>query len=308
MTRRVLVLGGKGFIGRHAVAALRERELEHLAVGTRSKAPSPGPLQEHYLVLHERTKPEDWRELAGDFDVILNCVGILRQVGRSTYNRVHHLAPKAIAKACETSGTTFIHVSALGLADGDRSRFLTSKRRGEQAIRQTKCNWVLVRPSLLDGEGGFGAAWLRGVSKLPVFATPMDAQGQIAALTAADLGEALASLCTAQPEAFSAEASRVYEFGGLQTYSFEGYIRGLRRRYSNRRALAIPIPALLARLGAHLCDLFHFTPFSFGHWELLRKNNVPQPNRLPEVLGRDPEAVIKGRAAGGELNRVRVGN
>ncbi len=275
------------------MAALKNCPLERLAIGTRSPSHQAGGPDELSFVLHERTRFEDWRETAEAFDVILNCVGILRQVGRSTYDRVHHLAPKAIAEACEQAGTTFIHVSALGLADGDRSRFLTSKRRGEQSVRRTQCNWLLVRPSLLDGEGGFGAAWLRGVSKLPVFATPMDARGQIAALTASDLGEALAKLCTAESLDFAAKASRIYEFGGVTTYSFERYIRGLRRRYNDRRALAIPVPALLARLGAHICDLLHFTPFSFGHWELLRKNNVPDPNRLPEVLGRDPQTVIE---------------
>jgi NADH dehydrogenase len=34
----------------------------------------------------------------------------------------------------------------------------------------------------------------------------------------------------------------------------------------------------------------HFSPFSFGHWELLQHDNLPQPNRLTELLGRAPRA------------------
>ena len=45
-------------------------------------------------------------------------------------------------------------------------------------------------------------------------------------------------------------------------------------------ALRIPVPALLARLGSHLCDLLHFSPFSYGHLELMRRDNLPQVNML----------------------------
>ncbi|MDH5455998.1 MAG: hypothetical protein OEY37_07995, partial [Gammaproteobacteria bacterium] len=54
----------------------------------------------------------------------------------------------------------------------------------------------------------------------------------------------------------------------------------------------LPIPGLLARAGAHLCDLFHITPFSFGHWELLQRDNVPAVNQLPELLRRAPVSVV----------------
>ena len=228
----------------------------------------------------------------GQYDVILNCVGILRPQRRASYDQVQHLVPAAIAQACVGRAVRFIHVSALGLAASDRSGFLISKSLGERAIQSTTCDWVLVRPSLLDGEHGFGAAWLRGVSKLPLFVYPKDATGRIAALTAQDLGEALAALCLRESSELGLAESRIFELGGEDQYNFPQYIRGLRSRYSDRRALAIPIPGWSARLAAHVCDLLHFTPFSFGHWELLRKDNVPNPNRLAELLGRPPTKVI----------------
>lgn len=288
---RILVLGGNGFIGRHAVAALKGLG-HHLVVGTRKPTPARGGNLQQRFRFEEMASADAWQPAAEAFDVILNCVGILRPVRAATYERVHHLAPAAIARACGKAGTRFIHVSALGLSHGDRSGFLTSKRRGEAAIHASGCNWLIARPSLLDGEGGYGAAWLRGVSRLPVFAVPADAKGRIAALTVIDLGEALARLCVATAEDLRLHESRTFELGGVQSFEFAAYIHGLRRRYTARRALGIPIPGIAARLGAHLCDLFNVTPFSFGHWELLRKDNVPSPNRLPELLGRAPTEVI----------------
>ena len=78
----------------------------------------------------------------------------------------------------------------------------------------------------------------------------------------------------------------------MATYTFEGYIRGLRKRYADNAALALRVPGILARAFAHVCDLFHFSPFSFGHWELLCRDNLPMPNRLPELLGKEPDKVI----------------
>lgn len=246
---------------------------------------------EHPFRLEQMTSADDWRETVARYDVILNCVGILRPTGAASYQHIHHLAPAALAQACENSDTRFIQVSALGLAHPHRSGFLTSKRQGETAIQATSADWIIVRPSLLDGEGGFGASWLRVVARLPVFLSPMDAVGKIAALTATDLGSALAVLCLHDSEALGLAESRVFELGGEHTYTFESYIRALRTRSTTHRALALPLPGIIARLGAHFCDGLKFSPFSFGHWELLRKDNVPSPNRLTQLLGRPPEKV-----------------
>lgn len=288
----VLVLGGHGFIGRHAVASLI-RAGAAVTIGTRRPRDGFGGPAQAPFVLQNMTSREDWTDAANRFDVILNCVGILRQRFGETYEAVHHRAPAAIAQACRATGTRFVHVSALSLSLDARSRFLTSKRRGELAIESAGGNAAIARLSLLDGEGGYGAAWLRGVSRLPLFVVPSSARGQIAALTADDAGDALAQLCLNQQ--WHRDGCDAFELGGETSYTFEGYIRGLRARDGNGRALCIPVPGILARLGSHLCDLFHFTPFSFGHWELLCSDNVPAPNRLRDVLGRAPQDVLERR-------------
>ena len=183
------MLGGNGFIGRHAVAALTSLDTT-ITVGTRHPRGRPDGLAELGVRLESLTSPDDWESLIQPFDCVLNCVGILRQRGAETYDLVHHRAPAAIAEACRNRGIRFVHVSALALQHPHRSRFLTSKRYGEEAIERIGGDWAIARPSLLDGEGGFGAAWLRGVARLPIFAVPADANGDIAACLAPDVGEA----------------------------------------------------------------------------------------------------------------------
>jgi NADH dehydrogenase len=69
------------------------------------------------------------------------------------------------------------------------------------------------------------------------------------------------------------------------------YLAALRAVDSERPALRLPVPALLARLGSHLCDLLHFSPYSYGHLELMRRDNLPRVNLLSALIGRAPAPV-----------------
>jgi len=286
---RVLVLGGTGFIGRHAVAALHESGVQ-LAIGSRhpERHQAAYSFADMRLARFEQLlQPDAWAALLKDVDVVVNCVGILRQRPNESYDHVHHRAPAALALACAKAGIRFIHTSALGLHEGAKSRFLSSKLLGERAIAASGSDYAIVRPSLLDGEGGFGARWLRGLSRSPVHGIPRGARGGIAAMTATDLGLAFAALA-AMP---SLAAHREVELGGNRRYGYAEYLRELRADYTATRALQLPLPNWAARLGAHVCDVLHFSPFSYGHWILLQRDNIPVPNRLPELLGREPHAI-----------------
>jgi uncharacterized protein YbjT (DUF2867 family) len=300
---RVLVLGGTGFIGRHAVAALLASGCD-VVIGSRHpqrierRLPDLADRCAHRQARLERlTEAKDWTDLLAGIDVVMNCVGILRQRGRETYQRVHHLAPAALAEACRGKGLRLIHVSALGLHANARSRFLRSKVAGEEALRKSGADWLIVRPSLLDGEGGYGAKWLRRVARWPLHALPADATGRIAALHVADLGEALARLALAPSDPDMSVHDRIFELGGTDRHTLQEYLALLRRMRKARPVPCLRIPSLLARIGSHLCDLLHVSPYSFGHWELLREDNCPHRNRLPELLGHSLRPLGAGDSA-----------
>ncbi len=281
---RVLVLGGTGFIGRHVVSALHASQA-HVLIGSRQ------PLRHEHAYPYAAFRatrfenllnPAAWAAMIDGVDVVVNCVGILRQRPNESYDHVHHRAPAALATTCAAARVRLIHTSALGLHEGAKSRFLSSKLLGERAVAAAGGDYSIVRPSLLDGEGGFGASWLRGLSRSPVHFIPRAARGNIAAMTAVDLGIAIAAL-TKFP---SLNNLREVELGGTYGYGYAEYLRALRATYTDSKALQIPLPNWLARIGAHVCDGLHFSPFSYGHWILLQRDNMPSPNRLPELLGR----------------------
>lgn len=295
---RILVLGGSGFIGRHLVAALGRRG-HAVAIGTRRPAaPHPCPaLEAHFERLVE---PPAWQPLLAGFDAVVNAVGILRERGRETYDRVHRRAAGALARACARERIRLVHVSALGLHAGARSRFITSKIAGERAVAASGADYCIVRPSLLDGEGGFGARWLRWMARSRVHFVPADAAGRMAALHVLDLGEAIANLCELSA------APREAEVGGMAAYTMAEYLDALRAARGLPPAIRIALPGWVARAASHVFDTLHFSPFSFGHWELMRRDNLPSPNALPGLLGRAPAPVGAVRTRPGERRSLRA--
>ncbi len=302
----ILVLGASGFIGGHVVAALLQAGFRVLAVRRRHPprlAPAPtqasGALRWTELSVHRMTQAADWRAALEGASLVINCVGILRQRWGERYGDVHHRMPAALAQACAARGLPLVHTSALGLHEHAASRFLSSKLRGEQAIAASGCDHCIVRPSLIDGLGGFGASWLRMLARWPVHFVPSGAVGRIAAVQAADLGHAYAALAR-MGLARGLAQQREANLSGPRLFAYAEYLQVLRGAeveapVRKRRAWQVPLPNIITRIGAHLCDVFRFSPVSWGHWILLQRDNVPEPNHLPALLGRAPQAVTYER-------------
>jgi uncharacterized protein YbjT (DUF2867 family) len=300
---RVLLLGASGFIGGHVLAALAATGASVTAVCRRP--PQARPATEALLAgpsgqvdwrvepVHGLITSKAWQPWLKAVDVVINCVGILRQRRGESYEDVHHHMPRAVALACAQQGVRLVHTSALGLHENAKSRFLSSKLRGEQAVAASGADHCIVRPSLIDGRGGFGASWLRSLARSPVHFVPTGARGRIAAVQATDLREAYARLA----HLGSLSEWREANLGGTRDYRYGEYLQLLRGVGDAQQPAApawqVPLPDWGTRLGAHLCDLFRFSPFSYGHWILLQRDNLPRPNALPALLGREPRAVTR---------------
>ncbi len=279
----VLVLGGRGFIGRHVVRALKARG-HKVIIGSRGNPCGDAGMRQ--VRMQHMTGVDTWTEVLHGIDAVVNTVGILRERFGETYDMVHHRAPATLAQVCAAQTIRLLHVSALGLSDDCRSRFLRSKLAGERAITLAGGMATIVRPSLVDGEGGFGAKWVRQVACWPVHVIPKDAVGKMAPIDADDLGAAIAILCEQRDN----DAPREAELGGTAQLTMGEYLAAMRPPESHP-VVSFSLPSWLARLASHMCDALHFSPYSFGHLELMRKDNLPRHNLLPELLGRSPRAV-----------------
>ena len=288
---KVLVLGGNGFIGSNIVAKLQFQGAEVIVAG-RKTALQSNQLQ---VKMQNIQQVSDWLPMINSVDVVINSVGILRERKAESYKDIHTYAVKSLANACAQLNVKLIHISAIGLSANAKSGFITSKYWGEQAILASGANAVVVRASLLDGEGGFGAKWFRRVASWPIQFV-MQSPGLVAPLQVSDLGEAVANLALNNLQTPNIIEPSIVELGGSEILSIPAYLQLLRLRDGKRKAFQLDAPKWLVRMISHIFDVFALTPLSFGHFELMQGRNVPVKNWLPILLKRAPTLMGKIQA------------
>ncbi len=286
---KILVCGGQGFLGRAVVQALADKQTQIVIGGRTEKKDKrntrPAANISFCPMRFEKLMTQaDWVPLLNGIDVVVNLVGILRERGRETYEKIYVRAPIALAQACAALSIKLIHVTALGLRADAQSRFNTGKLKSELALKAIAAKHALdlhiVRPSLLDGPDGFGAKWLRRIANWPVLLFPASAVGLIAPLPINDFGKAMAALCLDSTRSQPLEI----DMGGDKTMTMRNYLLSL--RYANKKPplVEIAVPGLIGRIVSHALDLLHLTPYSFGHHELMTRDNVPTLNRVPKLV------------------------
>lgn len=119
----VLLLGAAGFIGRHVHAALIEQGFRVTPVCRPSSVSAATGGVWKPLALEHMCATQDWLPHVSGIDVVINCVGILRQRVGERYAEIHHRMPQALAQACAQTGVRMIHTSALACTPTPRAVF-----------------------------------------------------------------------------------------------------------------------------------------------------------------------------------------
>src|SRR5262249_42555476 len=85
-------------------------------------------------------------------DAVVHLVGIISEVGRSTFENVHTEGTRHVVNTAQRSGLKrFLQMSALGTRPGAASRYHQSKWAAEEIVRQSDLDYTIFRPSLIYG-------------------------------------------------------------------------------------------------------------------------------------------------------------
>ena len=153
----VVLFGGSGQIGRSLLRRLTEKGYRVIVV-TRSPYKNlnlkvlgnPGQIDlEKNLNLLEEKKIQNILESA---DIVINLCGILYETKRQKFDDIHSKFPGMLSSICENLNIDkLIHISALGVNEKNRSKYMQSKLQGEKNILKFKKS-IILRPSLIFGK------------------------------------------------------------------------------------------------------------------------------------------------------------
>ncbi len=177
--KKVLLLGGSGFVGTYIVNRLSQRGVV-VTIPTRRRERTKALIIQPNVEMPEVNihSEEALVELMKGKDVVINLVGILHSRDvvlpySKDFAEAHVELPKKIVAACKQAGVRrLVHMSALGADPKGPSEYLCSKGDGEAVVMaaQGALDVTVFRPSVMFGLGDSFLSMFAGVlRKLPFF-------------------------------------------------------------------------------------------------------------------------------------------
>jgi NADH dehydrogenase len=275
---QVTVFGASGFIGRHVVRRLAGAGCRVIAAARHAE----GSALLKELVPGGGVVPADCdiadagriAFLLDGSDAAVNLVGILFESPGRTFEALHAEAPGRIAKAAAEAGIRhFVHISAIGADVTSRSRYQSTKGRGETAAWAALPATVVLRPSVVFGpEDSFFNRFDAMARLSPVLPLFGGGRNLFQPVFVGDVAAAVHAALTRDDT-----GGRAFELGGPERASFRD-LMALLLAGSCRRRLLLPLPMVMADaiglLGDGLAALGLTPPLTRDQARMLRTDNV----------------------------------
>ena len=290
--RRLLVLGGTGFVGRALCEALVERSgggSGCIRVPTRRL--KRGDAIRHLPTLelvqanvHDRAALD---ALLVGVDAVVNLVAILHG-SPADFERAHVTLPRTLAEAMQAAGVRrLVHVSALGVGPNAPSHYLRSKTEGEAVLAAAGLELTVLRPSVIFGAEDRFLNTFAALQALAPVVPLAGADARFQPVWVNDVARAIVA-CLDHPDTIG----QTIECAGPQVYTLAELVQAA-GRWSGRPRPVIPLPMAVGRVQAALMGLMPGEPLMTG--DNLDSMSVPNvaTGTLPglERLGITPAAL-----------------
>ena len=290
------IIGGSGFVGRHIAQRLARR-------GWRVRVACRRPNEAMYVKPYGtvgQVEPvqcnirdeASTRAVIHGADAVINCVGLLSEWGRNTFDACHAQGAGRVARiAAEEGAAHLVHLSAIGADAASPSQYARTKAAGEAAVAAAYPQAVILRPSVVFGQDdGFFNRFAGMARLIPLVLPIVGAETKFQPVWVEDVAEAAARAACGEV------APGVHELGGPSVYTLREVIE-LMLRVTRRRRLIVDLPFGVARIQAWFLQMLPNPLLTVDQVKLLRHDNVVgEGTRTLADLGVVPtaaEAVIE---------------
>jgi NADH dehydrogenase len=294
----VTVFGGSGFVGRHVVRLLAQRGYRiRVAVRRPDLAGFLQPLgnvgQISFAQANLRYRDSINKAVEGA-DHVVNCVGILFENGRNTFDAVQEFGGRAVAEAARDVGATLTHVSAIGANGNSESTYGRTKGRAEAAIQSILPSAVILRPSVIFGaEDDFFNKFAGMAQSMPVLPLIGGGQTKFQPVYVQDVAEAVARGVDGK-----LKPGAIYELGGQDVMTFRDCLEAVLAATYRERPF-VNLPFAIASMIGKLASMIPLVtpPLTSDQVTLLKTDNVVSAAAIQSGLTLEGMGVTPVRVA-----------
>lgn len=281
----VAITGATGYVGRYIVERLLRRD-HSLRVLARHRDRA-GWMTDRGVEIVEGglESPAALAQLFAGAAAAVHLVGIIEELGRQTFQRVHVDGTRAVVAAAQHAGVQrLVHMSALGarIAPG-ATAYHRTKAEAEGIVAASGLPFAIMRPSLVAGrENPVLKTLVRLLRFAPVVPVIGDGQYRLQPVAGEDVAEAFA-VALERPHLHGR-----FDLAGPEQLTYHQVLDCLEDGLGVKRRRA-SVPVGLARAGATVGKLVPLlSPISPDQLTMLLEGNTTGHNALETVFGVTP--------------------
>jgi len=281
--KKILMLGGTGFVGRHLCEKLAAGDYR-TTVLTRRRA-NAKHLQMLPMVdvmegsAHDATT---LTPLLAEHDAVVNLVAILHGT-ETAFDKAHVQLLQTLVNACQAAGQTtglrrIVHVSSLGADLKAPSMYQRSKARGEAVLMSSGLDVSVLRPSVIFGAEDKFLNTFASLQKLLPVIPLAGSTAKFQPVWVEDVATALVK-CIQD----TSTIGQTYEACGPEVFTLKQLVQ-LAGQYSGHEKPVIGLPDAVARIQARLMELAPGEPImSRDNLDAMKVDNIAG-GQLPGLL------------------------
>ena len=248
MSQLVTIFGGSGFVGRY-IARRMAKEGWRVRVAVRNVNEAMfvrpygvvGQVEPVFCNIRDDASVAAVTEGA---DAVVNCVGVLDEVGKNTFSAVQTEGATRIARIAAAHGVKrMVHISAIGADAEADSAYAKTKAAGEAGVLEHMPGAMILRPSIVFGPEDQFFNRFAGMSRMGPVLPIIGADTRFQPVFVDDIAAA------AVKGVLGDAAGGIYELGGPDVHSFRELMQ-LMLGVVHRRRLIVNTPFWMARLMA----------------------------------------------------------
>ncbi|WPN98029.1 SDR family oxidoreductase [Pseudomonas sp. MUP55] len=272
----ILLVGATGFVGRHLLLALQQAGHRVVATCREPRGQDWPGVEWRSLDLNRLAADPQAFDFPPSVDLLINAAGLL-SVDAAELSRVQDQGTCALFDLAARRGGRVLQVSALGASAQADVPFLASKGAADDYLLSLGVSAVVLRPSLVVGEGGASSTWLAGLSPWPLIPL-LDLKAQLQPVHIDDLVGAVLALLRTWPV-----ESMVVPVVGPEPMRLSQVIDHLRaaQGWAPGRYIQAPLLSLSGWVGERL----GWRALNKQSIALAQRDNLADPDVLASVCG-----------------------